>query len=110
MARVADKICGRPIVLVTDNLNVARLAAMNITRIGANSVAVLAGGMKAWEKEGFALEYSPDVPSDENCKDHLFFTGKRHLGDKGHMRQYLDWEIGLIDQLDDEERAAFRLC
>ena len=23
---------------------------------------------------------------------------------------YLDWEIGLVDQLDDQERASFRLA
>ena len=41
--------------------------------------------------------------------DFLFFVHDRHEGNKAAMRGYLSWETGLLDQLDDEERASFRL-
>ena len=41
--------------------------------------------------------------------DFLFFTSKRHEGSAEAARQYLAWEIGLVDQLDAQERAAFRI-
>jgi len=69
----------------------------------------LAGGMKAWQGAGYAVESSPDMPSDVEREDYLFFTGQRHMGDKEHMRQYLEWEINLIGQLDAEERGSFKL-
>jgi hypothetical protein len=31
------------------------------------------------------------------------------VGNKEHMRQYLEWEIGLVAQLDADERGAFKL-
>jgi hypothetical protein len=41
--------------------------------------------------------------------DFLFFTPARHDGNAEAARQYLAWEIGLIDQLDAQERGAFRI-
>jgi hypothetical protein len=55
---------------------------------------------------------TPDTPADAECIDFLFFTAKRHDGGEAGReasRQYLAWEIGLIDQLDAQERGAFRI-
>lgn len=106
---VADAFKDRPVVLVADDNDAARLAALDITEFGGGPVSVLGGGMDAWAAAGHPQETSPDVPADVNRKDYLFFTGQRHMGDKEHMRQYLEWEIGLVGQLDAEERAAFKL-
>ena len=54
------------------------------------------------------VERSPDLPSDANRKDYLFFTGQRHTGNKEHMRQYLEWEIGLVGQLDADALFYFQ--
>ena len=83
--------------------------ALDIFELGAGAVSILAGGMTAWQGAGYAVESSPEMPSHVEGVDYLFFTGQRHMGDKEHMRQYLEWEIGLIGQLDAEERGSFKL-
>ena len=39
--------------------------------------------------------------------DFIAFTAERHGGNKDHMRQYLEWEINLVNQLDEQERGVF---
>ncbi len=104
-----EQFFGRSVLLVADDSCAARLMALDIYELGGGAVSILAGGMEAWQGAGYAVESSPDMPSDLERKDYLFFTGQRHMGDKEHMRQYLAWEIGLIGQLDAEERGSFKL-
>ncbi len=104
-----EKTKGGAILLLADDEHAARLMATDITKAKGLAVSLLAGGMKAWEDAGYPLETSPNTPSDDQRKDYLFFTGQRHLGDKEHMRQYLKWEVGLVGQLDAEERSVFNL-
>ena len=49
------------------------------------------------------------IPPDADRIDFLFFVHDRHEGNKAAMRGYLQWETGLLAQLDDEERASFRI-
>jgi hypothetical protein len=72
-------------------------------------VAVLKGGMKAWVEEERAVVATPTVPSDAECIDFVFHTLGRNEGNLDSARAYLAWEIGLVDQLDADERARFRL-
>lgn len=65
--------------------------------------------MQAWHKAGLPTDTSPDCPTDSACIDYLFFVHDRHDGNKEAARQYLGWETGLLSQLDDLERGAFRL-
>jgi rhodanese-related sulfurtransferase len=109
LPEIAKLFKGRPVVLVTDDVHAARLAAVDIRALGGGEVKVLAGGMEAWAAAGYPEEASPNDPPDEGRADYLFFTGQRHMGNKEHMRQYLEWEIGLVGQLDADERAAFKL-
>jgi rhodanese-related sulfurtransferase len=100
---------GKAVVLIANDDSAARLAALDAVAAGAGEVTQLAGGMASWANAGQAIEQSTDDPADANRKDYLFFTGGRHMGVKEHMRQYLEWEIGLVGQLDADERAAFNL-
>jgi rhodanese-related sulfurtransferase len=100
---------GKAVVLIANDDSTARLAALDAVAAGASHVTQLAGGMASWADAGHAVEQSTDDPDDPNRKDYLFFTGGRHMGVKEHMRQYLEWEIGLVGQLDADERAAFKL-
>ncbi|MDQ0348035.1 rhodanese-like domain-containing protein [Ancylobacter vacuolatus] len=43
----------------------------------------------------------------EAARDRVWFVHDRHDGNAEASRQYLAWEMGLIDQLDESERAAF---
>lgn len=96
----------KPVVLVADDPAVAALAALDLAEAGAGDVAVLAGGMKAWNG---ATEVTPNVPSDPECIDFVFHTLGRNEGNLDSARAYLAWEIGLVDQLDADERGVFRL-
>jgi hypothetical protein len=49
---------------------------------------------------------TPDAPGDADCIDFLFFTHGRHDGNAEAARQYLAWELGLLAQLDAQERGV----
>ena len=106
----ADARGGRmPIVLVTGDGEVARLAATELLDAAIKDVKLLDGGLAAWTKAGYATEATADSPPDAECIDHLFFVHDRHAGNKAAMRQYLAWETGLMAQLDEQDRQAFRI-
>jgi rhodanese-related sulfurtransferase len=99
----------RAIALVADAPDLARLAAADLFEGGFGRVKLLEGGIAAWTAAGHATESSPASPPDAECIDHLFFVHDRHAGNREAMKQYLAWETGLIAQLDEQERAAFRI-
>jgi 3-mercaptopyruvate sulfurtransferase SseA len=94
-------------VLVADEPSVAALAAIDLASAGAGDIRLLAGGFEAWRNAGLPVESSPDFPSDADCIDFLFFTHDRQ-SNADAARQYLAWETGLLDQIDDQERGVFR--
>jgi rhodanese-related sulfurtransferase len=100
---------GRRIVLVADEPAVARLAAVDLAAAGASSVSLLAGGFEAWQTAGLPVEATPDSPSNAECIDYLFFVHDRHEGNREAAMQYLAWETHLIEQLDEQELAGFRV-
>jgi rhodanese-related sulfurtransferase len=106
--RIAADAAGAPgtTVLVADDPAVAALAAIDLKEAGAQDIRILAGGHEAWRKAGLPVEASPDRPSDADCIDFLFFTHDRHSSADA-ARQYLAWETGLLDQLDEQERGVF---
>jgi rhodanese-related sulfurtransferase len=98
-----------PIVLVAEDAGVTRLAAVELLEAGIRDVMLLEGGLVAWTKAGFPAEASPAVPADAECIDYLFFVHDRHGGNKAAMKQYLAWETGLMAQLDEQDKRAFRI-
>ena len=110
--RIAAAAAGGPelIVLVADEPEVATLAALDLAEAGFGDVRLLSGGQEAWRTCGLPMASTPDIPPDADCIDFLFFTHARHDGNAEAARQYLAWEVGLIDQLDAQERGAFRIA
>lgn len=106
---VADA-AGQPVVLVADAPGVAALAALDLAEAGVREVRLLDGGHEAARASCLPMAATPDSPSDAECIDFLFFTHARHDGDAAAARQYLAWELALVDQLDAQERAVFRLA
>jgi rhodanese-related sulfurtransferase len=96
------------IAVVADDLDAARLAATDLFDAGHKDVRILDGGLSAWTAAGYPVESSAAVPTDAECIDHLFFVHDRHAGNREAMKQYLAWETGLLAQLDDQDKAAFR--
>ncbi|UVA79600.1 rhodanese-like domain-containing protein [Pandoraea commovens] len=100
------------VVLIADERGVAELFAADWRRENAQdsrTFSLLAGGFKAWAAAGLPVEATPDSPPDADCIDYLFFVHDRHDGNKAAARQYLAWETGLLAQLDEHERGAFRI-
>ena len=99
----------RPVVLITDLPAIARLAALDLGDAGITDLQLLDGGFAAWAAAGQPTAASPDTPSNADCIDYLFFVHDRHDGNEEAARTYLAWETGLIDQLDEAERASFQV-
>lgn len=110
-ARIAADARGAkaPVVLIAEDAGVARLAAIDLAEAGARDVRLLHGGIADWMKAGYPTEATPHSPPDADCIDYLFFVHDRHAGNKAAMRQYLAWETGLLGQLDEQDRRAFRI-
>ena len=98
------------VVLIAEENGVAELAARDLRAAGVAEVRRLTGGPANWAAAGLDVVATPDSPSDAECIDHLFFTQGRNQGDAEAARQYLAWEIALVDRLDDQERGAFRIA
>ena len=101
---------GRPVVLIAEEEGVAALAARDLREVGVAKVRRLTGGPGDWAAAGLEVVATPASPSDAACIDHLFFTQGRNQGDAEAARQYLAWEIALVDRLDDQERGTFRIA
>ncbi len=96
-----------PVALIADEPGIAALAASDLAEAGVGDVRLLAGGHGAARAAGLLTVATPGTPSDADCIDFLFFTHGRHEGNAEAARQYLAWEVALVDQLDAQERASF---
>jgi rhodanese-related sulfurtransferase len=99
----------KTLALITDDPNVARIAALDLREAGVGDVRVLAGGMGGWKAAGQPVETGGDVPSDRERIDFVFHTLGRNEGNLDAARAYIAWEVGLVDQLDAQERGSFKL-
>jgi len=95
------------IVLVSPDGEIAALAAPEVQEVaGTLSVAILAGGMKAWRDAKLAIETGhtrmADPPTDVWYRPYDF---KEDV--EAAMRQYLDWEVDLVPQVKRDGDASF---
>jgi len=97
----ADAARAGRVGLVSDDARTAALAAVDLREGGAGEVA--------WIPEAPSTERTPNDPPDEQCIDHVFFTHRRHEGDRAAAEQYLRWETNLVDRVAPEERSRFRI-
>ncbi len=109
--RIAKDVQGvkTPIVLTTEDMDVARLAATELLDAGISNIRFYAGGAAAWSKAGHPTAASAEIPADSECIDYLFFVHDRHAGNRAAMKQYLAWETGLMAQLGAQDKSVFRL-
>ncbi|HVL59315.1 MAG TPA: rhodanese-like domain-containing protein [Burkholderiaceae bacterium] len=109
--RIAARLDGesRPITLVADDPRIAALAALELPAAQRARLRLLRGGFAAWQDAGLPVLSTPADPPDAECIDFLFFVHDRHDGNLDAARRYLAWETGLVEQMDDLERGAFRL-
>ncbi|SEJ00473.1 Rhodanese-related sulfurtransferase [Azotobacter beijerinckii] len=98
----------RPLRLLADDPQVARLAALELPEAQRKTLRICSAAPAAWRAARLPLEEGGTQPPDAECIDFLFFVHDRHAGNKAAARQYLAWELGLLAQLDARELAAFR--
>lgn len=99
----------KSVVLVAEEAGVAQAASVDLIEAGIKDVRLLDGSVSAWTKAGYPTGASPDSPPDAECIDYLFFVHDRHTGNREAMKQYLAWETGLMAQLDEQDKALFRI-
>jgi rhodanese-related sulfurtransferase len=96
-------------VLVTGrNADLVEGVRADLAASGFSRLRACPGGPETWADAGFDIVSTPDDPPDDRCIDYLFFVHDRHTGNLDAARRYLEWETGLIDQLDAQERSVFR--
>lgn len=101
-----------PVVLITSNEDEAALAEQRLGELGITDVRRLAGDADSWKAAGLnVVPVTTNAETDESI--HMIYHWQNRNNPNGGTaaaaHAYLDWEIGLVDQLDDQERGSFRL-
>ena len=109
LAQSLEKIPDADLLVITsDDGLIARFAATEAASLTATPVQYLEGGTAAWADAGLALvsgeEHMADEPEDMWLKPY-----DRSTGIEEAMNAYLDWEIGLVDQINEDGTTNFRL-
>jgi rhodanese-related sulfurtransferase len=107
--QIAEKIKEKTVILCAEEKMIANLAAIDLKELGAKTIYINTQKTKEWEAAHLPVENTPHNPPDEQCIDYLFFVHDRHDGNKAAARQYLAWEINLLAQIDEQEKAGFKL-
>jgi len=108
-AALADAAASDRIVLFADSAALAALAALDLRDAGFHNVSIARDGIDTFSKAGYTMGSTPDVPSDDERIDYLFFVHDRHEGNLDAARAYLAWETGLIAQCAPDELQHFRI-
>lgn len=97
------EITGMPIVIASDLFT----AQFIVKDLGGNAIISLTEPDE-WKAAGLKMVTTPNSPADEERIDFMFHTHGRHSGNMEHAREYLRWETGLMDQMDDQERGTLK--
>jgi rhodanese-related sulfurtransferase len=98
--RVANDAAGASrIGIIGEDRRIAALAAIDLSESGVRRVF--------WIPDAPTTDCTPDDPPNEQCIDHVFFTDRRHEGDRDAAQQYLEWETNLVNRLTADERTLF---
>jgi rhodanese-related sulfurtransferase len=96
------------LVLVSEDGILATLAAPEAAKLTDSFVCVLRGGMATWRNLGF-----PQTVGFENLahepNDYYLRAYDRDTGVEQAMHDYLEWEIGLVDQIKRDGDARFNV-
>lgn len=96
----------RAVVLHAEDVDVASAAALDLADAGI-AVHWLSADPDACLAAGWRIDREPRRMTREEASDRVWFVHDRHDGNREASLQYLAWEMGLIAQLDADERAAF---
>ncbi|MGC2412381.1 MAG: rhodanese-like domain-containing protein, partial [Stellaceae bacterium] len=101
----AETPVAKTIVLTSPDGRLAQLAAAELAGIAAVPVVVLAGGTQAWVEAGLPLEQGATHMACE-ADDVVLSARERNQDREAAMREYLEWEINLVNDMvtDDDHR------
>jgi rhodanese-related sulfurtransferase len=100
------------IVVFADDVAAARLILPDLAEISSAEVAIVRGGVAAWQAAGYPVVSSLDEPPDSERIDFIFWNFNRHDTDEGAaqaMRNYLQWELDLPDEIEKDGLSGFRI-
>ena len=119
-SRLAQDLAKLPkaeaIVLTSPDGALARLAAADLatastSAMGATAatpILVLEGGTEAWKKAGLPIEAGASHMASEPV-DVVLSARERGVGREEAMREYLAWEIDLVNQMAKDDDQRFRV-
>lgn len=87
--------------------SLARLAAADVARLTSSKLQVLTGGTPAWTAAGFALE-TGDTRMTGEPDDLSYRALDRKDKVEEAMREYLKWEVELLDAVASDPDFGFR--
>ena len=96
------------IVLTSPDGALARLAAAELAGSISVPVIVVAGGTNAWAAAGLPLETGTNHMASRP-EDVVLSARERGEGREEAMREYLAWEIDLVNQMATDNDQRFRV-
>ncbi|PQM28835.1 sulfurtransferase [Sphingopyxis lindanitolerans] len=106
LLEISGKLVGRPIVFTSEDGYIARYAATELAAVNKGQIYALEGGNAAWVSEGRALAAGEDemlVRADDVYRRPYEGTDNPESA----MQAYLDWEYGLVTQLERDGTHGF---
>jgi rhodanese-related sulfurtransferase len=98
----------RAIVLTSPDGALATLAAAELQAVAPVPVMTLAGGTQAWVRAGLPLETGVTRMADQ--ADDVFLSPReRNRYREDAMREYLTWEINLVNDMAKDDDHRFRI-
>jgi rhodanese-related sulfurtransferase len=115
-SRLAQDLAKLPkaeaIALTSPDGALARLAAADLAAamgtMAAAPILVLEGGTEAWAKAGLPIETGASHMASEPV-DVVLSARERGVGREEAMREYLAWEIDLVNQMAEDDDQRFRV-
>jgi rhodanese-related sulfurtransferase len=95
------------LVLTSPDDIIARLAAPEAARLAPTPVKVLKGGTEAWRAAGFPLENGLTHLAD-TTEDVWYRPYDRTADVEAAMKDYLNWEVNLVEQIARDDDVNFR--
>jgi rhodanese-related sulfurtransferase len=96
------------IVLTSPDGALAALAAAELQAVASVPVMTLAGGTPAWVRAGLPFETGATRMADE--ADDVFLSPReRGQNREDAMREYLTWEINLVNDMAEDDDHRFRI-
>ena len=108
-AQDANRLPSSPLyVLTSPDGVIATLAAAELAEATGARVRVLSGGTNAWRAAGRELETDQERLASR-ADDVLLKAFERTDDPEAAMREYLQWEVGLVEQVRRDGTVRFRL-